>query len=343
MSEGDTLFARLGAFLASHRLSPAPDHYAFAYEVLTRPDGMISRSVQELTEGGFRLTERDIERLGGSLSKRSVEGSTAQPPMTADEPTPLPAANEIGQETVERALAQLDDFVTTVQAMHVETNDFGRDLMRSADAIRELGPAAGLEEITRLTGAMIERVRRAETRLEQARRESDELKQALDEAHNSARTDPLTELPNRRAFDEAFARCAPGARVSVVICDIDHFKRVNDTFGHAVGDRVLRAVAQTLASECGCFVARYGGEEFALLFERHDAQAAADEVDRARRLLSLRRLRLRENGQPIGAISFSAGVALGCAEDGRAALMSRADAALYRAKDEGRARTCIAP
>lgn len=336
-ASGESLLVRVGAFLAWHRLSPHPTHYAFAYEALTRPDGVIAQAVSELTDGGIRLTERDIERLAPSLPVPDV----GTPFLATD--AARGSVEEPESAAINRALAQIDGFAATVEAVHAETNDFGRDLRRSAAAMRDVGPAAGLDEVTRLTTAMIERVHQAELRLEQARRESDELKRALDEARSSARTDPLTELPNRRAFDEAFARCAADTPITVAICDIDHFKRVNDTFGHAVGDRVLRAVGKILAVESSCFVARYGGEEFALLFERHDPDGAATEVDRIRSLLSLRRLRIRENGVPVGPVSFSAGVAAGRAGDGKAALMTRADAALYRAKDEGRGRTQIAP
>lgn len=340
---GDTVFAQVGAFLAQHRLRPLPAHYAFAYEVLTNTGGALARIVSDITDGGFRLTERDIVRLASQVGGIAAVAAAATPlPMAADEERDA-TARAAALEPIEEALRQLERFAATVNSAHADANDFGRDLERSAAAMRATDPGAGLEEVIRLTGAMIERVHEAEARMEHTRRESEELKAALDEARDSARTDPLTELPNRRAFDEAFARLAPDTPVTVAICDIDNFKRVNDTFGHAVGDRVLRAVAKVLGEASHGMVARYGGEEFALLFEGKSAEEAAAEIDALRTRLGGRQLRLRETGQPIGPITYSAGVASGCAAEGRAAVMIRADASLYRAKDLGRARTEIAP
>ena len=338
-ARGDALFARVGAFLTQHRLSPEPAHYAFAYEVVANGGGAVARQVAELTEGGFRLCAADIVQLGGTaVAGRPVEMTAAQP-----SPETVAVQQDSGTaEIVERALSQLDGFAETVRAAHDEANDFGRDLAASAEAIRIVGPAAGVEEITRLTGAMLGRVTLAEERLASARRESDELRAALEEAQGSARTDTLTELPNRRAFDEAFAGLPPEQVVTVAICDIDHFKRVNDQFGHEVGDRVLKVVAQALTGE-GLIAARYGGEEFALLFTHADVAAAERTIGEMREALSARRLKVRETGEAIGTVTFSAGVASGTVATGRAALMRIADGALYAAKKNGRDRTIIAP
>lgn len=331
---GDRLFARIGAFLAAHRLSPDPVHYAFAHEVLANADGVVARRVAAITDGGVRLTTQDITMLGGSTA--------AGPPIDTaptDDDAPLTGDAESHQALVSRMMIQLDGFDDTMRVAHAEANDFGRDLQRSADTMRDMGAEAGIEAIAALTADMIERVHRAEEKLDSALRETEELRTALDEARGSARTDPLTDLPNRRAFDEAFAALHRDTAVTVAICDIDHFKRVNDNFGHAVGDRVIRMVAHTLAAEKGMMVARYGGEEFALLFEETRLDEATQIIERVRRTISERRPKVRETGESIGTISFSAGVAEGRVGEGRAALMARADAALYRAKDQGRART----
>lgn len=334
-TSGDRLYARIGAFMAAHRLSPDPAHYAFAYEVIAHAGGGLASRVAELTDGGVRLSAQDIARLGGT----AVAGT----PVDADSGVQDGADPSAHDAMLDRMMTQLDGFDDTMRLAHAEANGFGRDLERSAAHMRDVGAAAGVEEITRLTVDMIARVHVAEERLDNALRETDELRAALDEARGSARTDPLTDLPNRRAFDEAFAALDPGEPVTVAICDIDHFKRVNDNFGHAVGDRVIRTVAQMLGSERDVLVARYGGEEFAMLFRNVPLDEAAHRIERARCGVAARKLRVRETDEPIGVVSFSAGVAEGLAGDGRAALMARADAALYRAKDQGRARTITSP
>lgn len=321
--QGQELFARIGNFLLAHRLTPDPRNYQIAYEAIANPSGAVGREVASLIDGGVRLAADDVARLGGVAA---AGDSKAQE-----------------QALLNRALSQVEGFAHTVEIAAAEANDFGRDLMRSAETMRDVGPHAGVAEIERLTGAMIERVQRAEQKLENARRETDELRSALEEARGSARTDPLTELGNRRAFDDAFAALSPNDRVTVVICDVDHFKRVNDHYGHAVGDRVLRTVARTLEEECKGLATRYGGEEFAVLYTDADSAEAKERIDAVRENLAGRRFRVRETDEPLGVISFSAGLVTGLVGEGRASLMARADAALYRAKGEGRARTIIAP
>ncbi len=329
------LFERIGRFLAEQRLAPEPAHYTFAYHVISDPDGPLALAVQVLTDGGVRLSRNDITALGGeAVAGPSVEFCSAAPSTlaeasgaTAPDPTTL----------IERTREQVDDFVDTVRAIHVETRGFGRDIAASAAALYRQGSTGGIDEIARLTGAMLDRVRQAEARLEAATRETEVLRSALIEARDSARLDPLTELANRRAFGEAYAALAPNLAVVVAMCDIDHFKCINDRFGHEVGDRVLKAISQTLAAECeGHLVARIGGEEFAILFIGVDLEATRAIVDRARAAIAARRFRLRSTEAFIGAVTISAGLAPASASESQEEAMARADAALYAAKRAGR-------
>ena len=341
-SEPQGVFTAVGAFLAEHRLGPEPANYAFAYDVICNPLGVRAREVQALAADGVRLLAADVVRLANvpiSTALALVRDGPVEPRPTSD-PTPDPAPDA---ELVARTLAQIEDFSDTLQSIHSETNHFGRDLAETAEAIRSTSADAGVERISRLTATMIERVHKAESRLEQAKSETAELRAALEEARTTAQTDPLTELLNRRAFDEHFVALDAETPVALAICDIDHFKRVNDGFGHAVGDRVLKLVAQMLEREVACTVARYGGEEFALLFELDDEAAVLARIDAARDAIGARNLRDRDTNRAIGTINFSAGVAIGHAGDTLTPLMERADRALYAAKQAGRGQTIIAP
>lgn len=341
MPKGDlppALFGRIGRFLAQHRLSADPVHYAFAYHVLADPDGEVARAVSLITDGGVRLSRRDIESLGGSVAT-GAPIAAGEGGDRGGEPPENPA-----DALIARTQVQVDGFADTVRAIHVETSDFGRDIAASAAAMSAIDLSAAIDEVARLTGAMLQRVRQTEVRLAAATRETEELRAALDEARGNARLDPLTELANRRAFDEAFARLEPGATAVVAVCDVDHFKRVNDEFGHAVGDRVLKAIGQTLVAECaGHLVARHGGEEFALLFVGLDFDEAMAIVDRARRAIAARRFRLRASDAMIGEITVSVGVASVSASERQESALARADAALYRAKRAGRNRIMAIP
>jgi diguanylate cyclase (GGDEF)-like protein len=157
-----------------------------------------------------------------------------------------------------------------------------------------------------------------------------------------AASDPLTGLGNYRAFQERLGRAvaaaaASGEEVSVVVLDLDHFKALNDTFGHAEGDRVLQATATTLSRTVGedGFVARIGGEEFAVLLPGAGEQAAAAAAERCRRALAALAL-------PGPSLSCSGGVAAFPAHaDDVARLLHAADGALYWAKRSGRNRVRV--
>ncbi len=310
------VFDRIRAFLMLHRLTADPVHYAFAHEVVSNPTGMLARSVATMTEGGIRLSARDIATLGG--------GTVAAPADTVQ-----------SDGLVAQTQMQVEGFTDMVRSIRAETADFGRDLAASATAMR--GGANG-DDVLRLTAVMLDRVRSAEARLHEATSEADELRAKLEEARGDARRDPLTGLPNRRAFEEAFAEySARGTRLCLAVCDVDRFKRVNDQFGHSVGDRVLKAIAEALAVACdGHFVARYGGEEFVILFSNVDLAQAHVTLESARCTIDAKRYRLRETDMPLGAVTFSAGLAAAERGETLGAAFGRANKLLYAAKDAGR-------
>ncbi len=160
---------------------------------------------------------------------------------------------------------------------------------------------------------------------------------------HAADTDVLTALPNRRAFQAMAARILDRARhdgtpVAIIICDLDHFKAVNDTYGHAIGDRVLKvfAIAARQAIRPNEFISRIGGEEFAAIFPGVSAQASCVTAQRIREAFAAAAETVDEHAV---AATVSIGVAI--AEEGNVpleALMEAADAALYRAKINGRNR-----
>ena len=346
--KGD-VFARVGAFLASQGLSPEPAHYTVAYDVVTNPDGAIAQAVARLTDGGFRLSRSDIEKLGGRVSLGAAVGADEAEPVRVRERRDH--ASEVEDQAVrlvEATQAQVDDFTTMMRAMQDQTRDFGVNLAQSAAAMQHAVPAGrpgeGLDAIARITGTMLARVRDAEVRLDQATREADTLRAKLAEANDTARRDALTGLPNRRAFDEAFRnRRDHDAPFCLAVCDIDRFKRINDSHGHPIGDRVLSAVARTLSEECnGHLVVRHGGEEFAVLLHGLTLADAAAHLDGARNVVAHKRFRMRETDKPLGQVTLSVGVTAVQGGEDIAAAFERADRLLYTAKSEGRDRVCAA-
>ncbi|WP_242346195.1 sensor domain-containing diguanylate cyclase [Anaeromyxobacter terrae] len=168
-----------------------------------------------------------------------------------------------------------------------------------------------------------------------------------EEAERLATTDGLTGLTNHRTFqarlDEHLALAARGGqRLSLLLCDVDHFKSVNDTYGHPVGDEVLRGVARVLAGEARQtdVVARYGGEEFAIVMPGTDAPGAGVIAERIRERLAAVTFQTEQG--PLR-VTMSLGVAT-WPEDGakKPELVERADACLYHAKRHGRNQTVLA-
>ena len=163
----------------------------------------------------------------------------------------------------------------------------------------------------------------------------------IEEATRRARTDALTGLANRRAFDDALSRAIAeadrfGHNVGLVICDVDNFKRVNDLYGHAVGDHVLRSIAASLATGVRGvdLVARYGGEELVMLLGKADVAMAWEVAERMRATIEAKSIGV---GEHLVHVTASFGVA-SYPETARLGdeLFPAADKALYAAKREGR-------
>ena len=231
----------------------------------------------------------------------------------------------------------VDLYALADAASGVEAGRPGSDIpaMQSSREVQQLSQSLGrmTHHLLAAREAMEEEVRLRTLELEAANR-------ALD---LQARTDALTGLLNRRGFETQMAFAVALARrssrpLSLITVDVDHFKRVNDTYGHEAGDEVLRRLARTLESRLrgSDVVARLGGEEFVALLPDTDlngAQSIAQALVTA----------MAEQQDPVvGTITVSAGVAtMRGAEDTGAAMLRRGDAALYEAKGQGRNRVCV--
>lgn len=347
-STGHGLIHAVLAFLEDQRLDPTPVNYGFAYRVISEPAGALALEVARRTDGGIRLTGSEVEQLGSTIDAAAdvaIARPVARPLPASAPPCPTaPASPEpdmaAADALVTETLRQVAGFATMVSEIRTETEDFGRDLAASADALQRSVPIASTDaavaELARITAAMRARVEIAEARLEQATREASELREQLAAAHDDARRDPLTDLPNRRAFEEAVEATDHGP-VHIAMCDVDHFKTINDLHGHPVGDRVLRAIGTTLTRECaGHLVTRYGGEEFAVLIAGIGVAAAQSLLENARIAVGKRRYRLRESNTLINGITLSAGLVTMAPGESLFSAVERVDALLYEAKRRGR-------
>ncbi len=204
----------------------------------------------------------------------------------------------------------------------------------------QIGAGLGLLLAILLLPALRIRALRAQrSRLEAAVAERTAALEAL------ARTDALTGLLNRRSFDHSLARLRErGQPYGLVLTDVDHFKRYNDSLGHQAGDTCLKTVADTLrrvaeARGDGSVVARIGGEEFALLAPTADAIALGELAETLRAAVADQAL--PHPAAPLGRVSISLGATQALPGEAADTLIQRADAALYRAKAEGRDRWVV--
>lgn len=313
----DEISDRALEFLKRQRLSPTPANYRIAFHHHDSSRAELTAAITALCDGGVRMTQAQADEL-----YEAYFGSATDAKVSTQ-------AFEQGAVLRHQAL-KLADLAASASAA---TSEFSRELTAQQPVIAT-ADVATLQEIFTVT---IERANRSERELAATTQEVARLRQQLEAVQGDAQRDALTGLPNRRGIDEHLAKLLrqPGATVSLAICDVDHFKRYNDRYGHAVGDRVLKTVAQSLSeSVAPHFVGRWGGEEF-IIAASLPLDDTAGLVERAKADLGERHFKLRENDEPLGRITFSAGVAMADPAN-LDATMASADALLYRAKGAGR-------
>jgi diguanylate cyclase len=200
------------------------------------------------------------------------------------------------------------------------------------------------ERETMLAGAMQSRNEQMRSRIAELEGEASRLHSQLKDQQRLSTIDVLTKIPNRLAYDkrieEELKRWQRFKQPTcIAVWDVDHFKRVNDTYGHRAGDRVLRAVAECLASRIRStdFLARYGGEEFVMILPGTKLDDAARVLDEMRTAIS--QIGFHFRGTPVS-ITISSGVTALLSGDSAGGAFDRADKALYRAKESGRNR-CV--
>jgi diguanylate cyclase len=193
------------------------------------------------------------------------------------------------------------------------------------------------------TQKLIEQNKSLETQLEKSAGAMQELKRDMERVQQEAMTDGLTGLANRKAFNEQLDKLVKdsdesGRSFTLLMVDIDHFKSFNDNFGHQVGDQVLRLVARTLTDgiKGRDTATRYGGEEFTILLPDTNLNAGITVAESLRKALANKEIVNRTNGELLGRITMSIGVAQYYQGEDREDLIERADAALYKAKHNGR-------
>ncbi|WP_158765985.1 GGDEF domain-containing protein [Terricaulis silvestris] len=247
-------------------------------------------------------------------------------------------------EQIARDLGQVVSFLKETEA---KSDDYGRTLESAAtDLNRGLNTDQVRQVVSSLAAATLDMANHNQTlneQLHRSTREIDTLRTSLESVRVESLTDSLTGLSNRRMFDETLRMRLEEARAQhtelcLVLCDIDHFKRFNDTWGHHTGDQILRFLASAMQAHArpDVLVARYGGEEFAMIMPRANARAAAQTAEALRSAIQAKRLRRRSTNEDLGQVTVSMGIARLQPGDTPQGLIERADACLYASKRNGR-------
>lgn len=314
----------LGSFLLFHHLEVSPFTLAIAHDVITGSDQRLACLIEERIEAHRPITLEWLEEAGRTAGRR--DGSAALSALMA------------------KLEASLEDFGRTTVEARTATKAYNSALEAHVGELAQVSKAgAVISELASIAKVMLERTREIEQQMNRSEMQTRVLRKSLAEARRKADLDHLTGLPNRRAFEtvlktEHEAARAAGEPLCVAFCDIDHFKRINDSHGHEAGDRVLKAVAKTLAriSDDRCHVARHGGEEFVILFRGCTLDQAWNKLDATREAMARRRLVNRATDLPFGRITFSGGIADVLAYSSPREALKAADDALYSAKSQGR-------
>lgn len=229
-----------------------------------------------------------------------------------------------------------------VRDMHGQVDDHQAEIQRIRGEFRhdpddQDGLAAA---IFRSVSRVIEANERLQNELFRAEHQLQRKERQIESHIAEARTDALTSLPNRRAFDDAMKQQSAlhqrkGVGFGLIHVDVDHFKQLNDEWGHPAGDKVLKSVAATIrrAARQTDLVARIGGEEFAVVVPNTSADAVMAAAERIRAAVETAPIHLRQSRV---AVTISVGAAMICEGETVEPLIARSDAALYASKHGGR-------
>ena len=261
----------------------------------------------------------------------------------------LPEPGSLEPSIEEQISSQIDYIMKALNSHSEITRAFSNTL---ADAGRNLVEQTSPEQLRLAIGFLVvennkmyKETAALRSDLTTAKTQIENLKENLEDAEQTGLRDSLTSLWNRRAFDnmlEEQMSAAPSKKLPLclVLADIDHFKKINDSFGHVIGDEIIRLVARIISQNIKGkdAAARYGGEEFAIILPETELANAVKIADQVRQKIEQQKWVLRGHKSSIGNVTASFGIAEFVVGDKKKGLIQRADKNLYFAKNSGRNR-----
>jgi diguanylate cyclase len=312
------------------RQAAAPRNYEIWYNYATGYNPSLNQRVNEALSKSGRLTDADVDYIYATF---------ISPVRVLDE---VGSVNTKIMGEIDQVMSLIDTAAGSATKRDANLADAKSRLNRATDrdAVRGI-----VENLVQTANDMKRDNEALQARLNSSKHEIIQLQENLETVRSESLTDPLTTLANRKYFDDALVKtiaesAASTEPMSLMLTDIDHFKRFNDTYGHLTGDQVLRLVALSVKQNVKGqdIAARYGGEEFAIVLPRTALREAIAVADQIRRAVMGKELMKRSTGEHLGRVTVSIGVASHRAGDNCQTLIERADTCLYAAKRNGRNR-----
>jgi diguanylate cyclase len=319
------------AWMASRGIPPTPENFELIYAYVGVENAELKRTIDGLMSNGCKF-EPSVMNI---LHQRYFRA-----PRNDD------AVADVGEQMT----AELDSILQMLEGAGRDQSAFGKTLSMASGELGNGSLAQGavktlIDQVITATRTMEARSKLLEQQLSTSSREVNDLRERLESVRRESLTDQLTGIPNRKAFDSeldlAIERAMEtGDPLCLMMCDIDFFKKFNDTWGHQTGDQVLRLVASCLSENVKGrdTAARYGGEEFAVILPQTSIEDAVSLANQIRGKVESKKLVKKSTGDILGVITISAGIAQFRRDESAAELIQRADACLYAAKRAGRNR-----
>jgi diguanylate cyclase len=314
--------------LLKHKISAIPTNYALWYTYVSNESPELKTAIDHVLDNKMQLSEIKTKELYRKYLAESEEVS----------------AWELRQ-SVEAMLIELSQ---SLQDTRSETTSFKETMDTCVDDLAKVEKEGlSVEEVMALVRNLVkdtQNIRRStisfNAALTDAQTEIEALRGQLEQSQQDALYDALTGLCNRRYFDEELATQSLKPNLCLLIVDLDHFKKINDNYGHVMGDLVLKATAKKLQATCrdGAQAFRFGGEEFAIIVPNSNFAKARSMAESMRKAIEKIGVKDKRTGKVLGDIAASIGVAELTKGMNPLALIEKADKQLYQAKRLGRNR-----
>lgn len=313
--------------ISKHKLAASPTNYAIWYEYYRSKNLQLKQAINEYLEQGKKITNELLESFFDTY------------------------ISDLEAETLKQVQNEIIDLISSISETTKATDSSALDYHQSLQKhVEKMGNSSANQDPSDIVSKLINETQNMQLSIQTMRKQMDdnqlqidELRDKLDSATAETLRDILTGLANRKGFSKAFEEAIEQSQetnssTSMLMVDIDHFKKVNDTYGHLIGDQVIKFISDTLTTQTKGqdTASRFGGEEFAVLLPNTALKNAQIVAESIRIKIENAQLRRANNQEPIGKVTISIGITDYQLNETIESFIDRADTALYQSKKNGR-------